>query len=151
MRNEETFLFKWFFFNNRSFSVSFLGKCPEDSEKNSNFVRFHSPHPLPSLQERQRRVAFLFTYRAAGGEIENTFRSFFIFKRKVSPLHKPSWIVRYCSTPPSFSSLLLVCTVVAIKRGPEPLKWLLSSRSRLLSSYPSLLLHPRCSFRPWFL
>lgn len=62
-----------------------------DRERNSNFARFHSPHPVPSiLQERQRRVAFLFTYRAAGGEIENTFRSFFIFKRKVSPLHKPS-------------------------------------------------------------
>lgn len=77
-----------------------------DREKNSNFVRFHFSTPFKRERDKEELAFFLFTYRAAGGEIENTFRSFFIFKRKISSLHKPSWIVRYCSTPLSLSLCL---------------------------------------------
>lgn len=128
-----------------------------DREKNSNFVRFHFSTPFKRERDKEELAFFLFTYRAAGGEIENTFRSFFIFKRKISSLHKPSWIVRYCSTPLSlslpFSSLLLVCTVVAIKgEGTRAIKMIAFfpleiAKFLSIPSFTPSLLFPSVVFR----
>lgn len=148
---KENFLFKW----SSSTIIPFpflLGNCLEDS----NFVRFHSPRPplhsLPPLSKRDKEKLPFFSHIGqpvvAKLKIPSGLSSFSSARSRLFINRRESF-----DTVPLFFlslSLLLVCTVVAIKRGPEPLKWLLSSRSRLLSSYPSLLLHPRCSFQRGF-